>query len=46
MNFLNLNDFLEELFGRNVDLLTERSIHPKLKPFIVSDSIQCNPAKA
>lgn len=46
MNFLSLSDFLEELFGRKVDLLTERSIHPKLKPFIVSDSIPCNPAKA
>lgn len=46
MNFLNLNDFLEELFERKVDLLTERSIHPKLKPFITSDRILCTPAKA
>lgn len=46
MNFLNLSDFLEEIFGRRIDLLTERSIHPKLKPFIVSDSIPCTPAKA
>ncbi|MDO5846656.1 MAG: nucleotidyltransferase family protein [Methanocorpusculum sp.] len=40
MNFLLLSEYLEQLFGRNVDLLTERSICHALRPYIQSDLIQ------
>ncbi len=33
-NFINLVFFLEDLFGREVDLLTPESISPYIKPYI------------
>ena len=33
-NFINLAFFLEELLGREVDLLTPESISPYIKPYI------------
>lgn len=39
MNFLHLSEYLEALLGRNVDLLTERSISVFIKPYIHADMI-------
>ena len=33
-NFINLAFFLEDLFGRKIDLLTPESISPYIKPYI------------
>ena len=33
-NFIELTFFLEELFGRKVDLLTPQSLSPFIKPYI------------
>jgi uncharacterized protein len=38
-NFIQLVDFLEALFKRNVDLLTEPSLSPLLRPYIEEDVI-------
>ena len=38
-NFINLAFFLEELLGRNVNLLTSESISPYIKPYIESEVI-------
>lgn len=36
-NFINLAYYLEDLFGRQVDLLTEESLSPYMKPHIVKE---------
>ena len=33
-SFINLSFFLEELFNKRIDLLTEKSISPFIKPYI------------
>lgn len=38
-NFIRLSDFLEALFKRNVDLLTEPSLSDLLRPYIEKDVI-------
>ncbi len=38
-NFIKLVFFLEELFGRKVDLLTPESISPYIKPYIDKEII-------
>lgn len=38
-NFMNLADFLEDLCGRKVDILSEKWVSPFLKPFISRDVI-------
>jgi uncharacterized protein len=38
-NFMNLADFLEDLCGRKVDILSEKWVSPLLKPFISQDVI-------
>ena len=38
-NFMNLADFLEELCGRKVDILSEKWTSPLLKPYIDQDVI-------
>ncbi|MDV0442471.1 nucleotidyltransferase family protein [Methanorbis furvi] len=40
-NYMGLADFLEELFGRKVDLLTEAGISPYIKPNIEGELIIC-----
>ncbi len=37
-NFMNLGFFLEELFGRKVDLLTPESLSPYIGPFILKEA--------
>ena len=38
-NFINLAFYLEELFGRKVDLLTPESISPYIKPYIEREAV-------
>jgi len=38
-NFINLAFFLEDLLGREVDLLTSESISPYIKPYIQEEII-------
>src|SRR5947199_10093214 len=35
-NFMSLNYFLEDLFGRNVDLITLQSLSPYIGPHILN----------
>jgi predicted nucleotidyltransferase len=37
-NFLNLAEFLEELFGRKVDLLTPESLNPRFGHYILDEA--------
>lgn len=36
-NFMNLSFFLEDLFGRDVDLVTEESLSPHIGPHILDE---------
>ena len=38
-NFINLAFFLEELFGKKIDLLTSESISPYIKPYVEKEVI-------
>jgi|Deesub1362B_J571_1020462.scaffolds.fasta_scaffold14351_3 hypothetical protein len=38
-NFIELAFFLEDLFGTKVDLLTEESMSPYLKPYIMREVV-------
>ena len=35
--FLNLKEFLEKELTKKIDLVDERFVHPKMKPYIISD---------
>ena len=39
LKFINLSDYLEKLFDEKVDLLTEKSISPFMKPKIKKEAI-------
>lgn len=36
-NFINLAYYLEELFGKKVDLVTMESLSPYIKPYIIKE---------
>lgn len=38
--FLDLKYFLEELFGKEIDLATRNALHPKLKDGILKEAIR------
>jgi predicted nucleotidyltransferase len=40
-NFMGLITYLEDLFGRRVDLVTTRGIDPYLRPYIEGEVIWC-----
>jgi len=40
-NFMNLIRYLEDLFGRRVDLVTTSGIDPYLRPYIEDEVIWC-----
>ena len=40
-NFINLAFFLENLFGKEVDLVTTKSMSPYLAPFIKREVVWC-----
>lgn len=37
LNIVRMKDTLEEKLNKKVDLVSEKSIHPKLKPYILND---------
>jgi len=36
-NLVRMKDSLEEKLNKKVDLISEKSIHPKLKPYVMND---------
>jgi len=38
-NYMNLKFYLEELFGKKVDLVIKSVINPRIKPFIIEEAI-------
>lgn len=40
-NFMDLVFYLEDLFGKEVDLITPNSLSPYIKPFIEKEIIWC-----
>jgi Predicted nucleotidyltransferases len=38
-NYMNLKFYLEELFGKKVDLVIKSAINPRIKPFIIEEAI-------
>lgn len=40
-NFMDLIQYLEDIFGRNVDLVTTGGIDPYLRPYIEDEVIWC-----
>ena len=38
-NYMNLKFYLEDLFGREVDLVTEKALKPQLKDIIMKDVV-------
>ena len=38
-NFMDLSFYLEDLFGRNVDLVTVRGLHPRIRPYVEKEVI-------
>jgi len=37
LNLVRIKDSLEEKLDKKVDLISERGIHPKLRPYIMND---------
>jgi predicted nucleotidyltransferase len=38
-NFMNLSFYLEDLLGREVDLVTVKGLHPRIRPYVEKDVI-------
>jgi predicted nucleotidyltransferase len=38
-NFMDLSFYLEDLFGRRVDLVTVKGLHPRIRPYVEKDVI-------
>jgi hypothetical protein len=38
-NYMNLKFYLEELFGKKVDLVIKSAINSRIKPFIIEEAI-------
>jgi predicted nucleotidyltransferase len=38
-NYMDLKFYLEELFGKKVDLVIKSAINPRIKPFIIEEAI-------
>jgi hypothetical protein len=38
-NFINLSFYLEDLLGREVDLVTVKGLHPRIRPYVEKDVI-------
>ena len=38
-NFMNLSFYLEELLEREVDLVTVKGLHPRIRPYVEKDVI-------
>jgi len=40
-NFFNLSSFLEDLFGKKVDLVTTKGLSPYIRPMVDSEVVWC-----
>lgn len=40
-NFMGLIDYLKDLFGRKVDLVTNKSLNPYLRPIVEKEVVWC-----
>lgn len=38
-NFMNLSIYLEDLFGKEVDLVTVKGLHSRIRPYVEKDVI-------
>jgi predicted nucleotidyltransferase len=38
-NYMDLKFYLEELFGKKVDLVIKSAINPRIKPFLIEEAI-------
>src|SRR5438874_1647714 len=38
-NYMDLKFYLEDLFGRKVDLVLEKSLKPRLRPYIMAEVV-------
>ena len=38
-NFMDLSFYIEDLFGRKVDLVTIKCLHPRVRPYVEKDVI-------
>jgi predicted nucleotidyltransferase len=38
-NFMGLSFYLEDLFGRDVDLVTVKGLHPRVRPYVEKNVI-------
>jgi uncharacterized protein len=38
-NFMDLAFYLEDLFGKKVDLVTVKGLHPRIRPYVEKDVI-------
>jgi len=38
-NFMDLSFYLEDLFGREVDLVTVKGLHPRIRPYVEKDVV-------
>ncbi len=40
-NFMGLIDYLENVFGKKVDLVTQKSLNPYLRPIVEKEVLWC-----
>ncbi len=40
-NFMGLIDYLEKIFGKRVDLVTQKSLNPYLRPIVEKEVVWC-----
>lgn len=40
-NFMGLIDYLESIFGKKVDLVTQKSLNPYLRPIVEKEVVWC-----
>lgn len=40
-NFMSLIEYLEKIFGKRVDLVTQKSLNPYLRPIIEKEVVWC-----
>jgi predicted nucleotidyltransferase len=38
-NFMDLSFYLEDLLGREVDLVTVKGLHPRIRPYVEKDVV-------
>ncbi len=38
-NYMDLKFYLEEIFGKKIDLIIKSAINPRIKPFVITEAI-------